>query len=103
VLVSPDSTATYEINPLDWIRAARDGGGARVVPALRAIDLPTLCIAGADEDAGACLDARATARAHVVRLPGSHHYRGDYARLGRTVRDFMAGARAAGGFAGPPR
>ncbi len=106
VLVSPDSTATYEIDPLDWVRASRDGGGARVAPALRAMGLPTLCIAGADEDSGACLDAGAAALARVVRLPGSHHYRGDYARLGRTVRDFMAEARparSADGFAGPPR
>ncbi len=89
VLVSPSSTAAYEIDPLDWIRTARDGSGARVTPALRALGLPTLCIAGTDEDEGACLDQGAAAFARVVRLPGSHHYHGDYARLGRFVKEFI--------------
>ena len=107
VLVSPSSTATYEIDPLDWIRTARDGTGVRVTPALGELGLPTLCVAGTDEDEGACLDRDAASIAHVVRLPGSHHYHGDYTRLGRTVEDFMAATLASrrpgasGGSAGP--
>jgi type IV secretory pathway VirJ component len=91
VLVSPSSDATFEIDPLDWIRTARERGGG-VTAALRALSLPVLCLAGTDEEDGACLEPSAAGVVRIERLPGSHHYHGDYAAVGRTVAGFIDAA-----------
>jgi len=89
LLVSPGSSTEFEVSPLDWIRAAPVDPNARVTPVLRALARPTLCLAGSDETEGACLEATSLPGAQIVRLPGSHHYRGDYAKVGAAIGDFI--------------
>jgi type IV secretory pathway VirJ component len=89
VLLSPDTSASFEIDPLDWIRTAAEDPATRVAPAIRALNLPTLCIAGTDEDSGACLELPDRWPIDVQRLPGSHHFNGDYAGVGEAVTRFI--------------
>ena len=57
--------------------------------AIRALNLPTLCIAGTEEESGACLELPERPPIDVRRLPGSHHFKGDYAGLGDAVARFI--------------
>ena len=43
---APGLSASFEIDPLDWIRTPRENPETRVAPAVRAVGLPTLCLAG---------------------------------------------------------
>ena len=89
VLLSPDTSASFEIDPLDWIRTAAENPETQVAPAIRALNLPTLCIAGTEEESGACLELPERPPIDVRRLPGSHHFKGDYAGLGDAVARFI--------------
>jgi type IV secretory pathway VirJ component len=89
VLISPGVSAEFEISPLDWIRTAPPDPNTRVAPVLRLLARPTLCLAGTEETGGACFESSAAPGVQVVRLPGSHHYRGDYAKVGAAVGDFI--------------
>ena len=53
--------------------------------AVRADALPTLCVAGTDEDDTPCPSLATTPGVHVVRLPGSHHFNGDYPAVAEAV------------------
>ena len=48
-----------------------------------------LCIAGTEEESGACLELPERPPIDVRRLPGSHHFKGDYAGLGDAVARFI--------------
>jgi type IV secretory pathway VirJ component len=89
VLIAPGESASFEIDPLDWVRTARLNSAARVAPALKTLILPTLCIAGTEETDSACVDLPVTTPFRIARLPGSHHFRGDYRSLGTAVVQFM--------------
>jgi type IV secretory pathway VirJ component len=46
--------------------------------------LPTVCIYGSQEPNAACA-ALPPGLAHSVRVPGGHHYGGDYGLVGRAI------------------
>jgi type IV secretory pathway VirJ component len=123
-LVTPGPSASFEIDPLDWVRTPKENPATRIAPALRAIGLPTLCVLGTTEDADECPSERDSvdwSAAHgaagvaadvsargvagvpqgratglrIVRLPGSHHFHGDYAAVGRAIADFISDRAAA--------
>ncbi len=88
-LVAPGQSATFEIDPLDWVRQAPESDPqAGVAPAVRALDLPAVCVAGTEEDDSACAQLQGSS-SEVVRLPGSHHFNGDYAAVGEAVTRFI--------------
>ena len=88
-LISPSESASFEIDPLDWIRRPRDNPATRVAPAVREVGLPTLCLSGQDEDDTPCPALTGTPLVRVVRLPGSHHFNNDYTAVAETVRRFI--------------
>ena len=124
VLLTPGPSASFEIDPLDWLRTPKVNPATRIAPALRAMALPTLCVLGTTEDADECpsehevnvgwgaahgapgaVDVAARgvtgvsrgqlAGLRIVRLPGSHHFHGDYAAVGRAIADFVSDRAAA--------
>ena len=89
VLIAPSLSASFEIDPLDWVRTPQENPAARVAPAVREIGLPTLCIAGADETDTPCASLAGVRGVRTVRLPGSHHFNGDYAAVAEAVLEFV--------------
>jgi len=88
VLVGPGETASFEISPLDWVFRAKETP-RRVSDAIGRLKMPTLCVAGQREGPSdtACDDAAGVA--DVVKLPGSHHFNGNYDEVGRTLVAWM--------------
>ncbi len=88
-LIAPGPSASFEIDPLDWIRKPAENAETRVAPAVRADGVPTLCLAGADEDDSPCATLAGVPTIRVVRLPGSHHFNSNYSAVGETVAQFI--------------
>lgn len=89
VLVGPGPSASFEIDPLDWIRKPADNPATRVAPAVRSLGLPALCLAGTEEDDTPCPPLAGVPGVQVARLPGSHHFNGDYPAVADTVNQFI--------------
>jgi type IV secretory pathway VirJ component len=94
VLISPSESASFEINPLDWIRRPTVNPATRVAPAVRAAGLPAIVVCGAKEGDTPCPDLAGVPGVRVVRLPGSHHFDGDYTAV---ADEEIAFIRSAGG------
>jgi type IV secretory pathway VirJ component len=89
VLVGPGLSASFEIDPLDWIRTPAENPATRVAAAVRALGLPTLCVAGSQEDDTPCTSLVGAPGVRVVRLPGSHHFNSDYQAVADAVFQFI--------------
>ncbi len=89
VLISPGPSASFEINPLDWIRRPPDNPATRVAPAVRAVGLPTVVLCGASDEDTPCPELEGAAGVRVVRLPGSHHFDSDYTAVADAVLAFL--------------
>ena len=89
VMVGPGLSASFEIDPLDWVRTPVENPETRVASAVRAIGLPALCLAGTDEEDTPCPSLSGAPGVHVVRLPGSHHFNGDYTAVAEAVYQFI--------------
>jgi type IV secretory pathway VirJ component len=96
LLIAPGETASFEISTLDWVRRAKETP-RRVADAVKKLGVPTFCLAGQTEDPRdtACDDLGSAAVA--VRLPGSHHFNGNYDAVGKAVLDFIEKNLASGG------
>jgi type IV secretory pathway VirJ component len=94
VLIAPGNSASFEIDPLDWVRTPRENPALGVAPAVRELGLPALCLAGADEDDTPCPSLAGTPGVRVVRLPGSHHFNGDYPAVAGAVFQFIQAVTA---------
>jgi type IV secretory pathway VirJ component len=88
MLIAPGETASFEISTLDWVRRAKETP-RRVADAVKKIGVPTFCLAGQTEDPHdtACDDLGSSAV--TVRLPGSHHFNGNYDAVGKAVLGFI--------------
>ena len=89
VLIGPGMSASFEIDPLDWVRTPEENPATRVADAVRADAVPTLCLAGTDEDDTPCAALAGAPGVRVVRLPGSHHFNSDYSAVAEVVYQFI--------------
>jgi len=89
VMIAPGLSASFEIDPLDWIRTPEENPASRVAPAVRTLAIPALCLAGASEEDSPCPSLAGAPDVRVVRLPGSHHFDNDYAAVGEAVAQFI--------------
>jgi len=89
VLVAPGPSASFEIDPLDWLRTPAEDPTTRVAPAMQALRLPTLCVMGTEDTGSACRGLPDVSVFHVARLPGTHHFDGNYAAVGDTIAAFI--------------
>jgi type IV secretory pathway VirJ component len=94
-LITPGASASFEIDPLDWVRSPADDPDAQVAPAVKATGIRTLCIVGTEEEPAECPASDAGSPLQVVRLEGSHHFHGDYTAVGRAIATFVDGVAAA--------
>jgi type IV secretory pathway VirJ component len=85
-LIGLSTGADFEIRVVGWIGAPPSAKALPIPPELARVPAGHVqCIYGADDAEGsACPDLAGTA-ADVVRLPGGHHFDGDYERLTRRI------------------
>ncbi len=95
VLVGPGLSASFEIDPLDWIRSPVENAATRVAPAVRENMVPALCVVGADEADSACHALENNTSVRVVTLPGSHHFDGNYTAIAERIVVFIASSASA--------
>ena len=82
-LIAPSSYATFEIKLRAWFGGSTPG--LPTVPELaRLRGLPIVCLYG-EADADAVCPSLPAGLATVRRLPGGHHFGGDYAAVARAV------------------
>lgn len=90
LLVGPGPNATFEINPLDWVRASEKSRENRVDAAVAALSpLETVCVSGAEDDETICRELAKLGNAETVLLPGAHHFAGEYDRLVDAAADHL--------------
>lgn len=84
VLIGTGPTGDLQFHPVSWLNLApRDSFPVR--PAIAAIkDVKITCVYGDKERADIC-PTLPDAEVAKVRLPGGHHFNGDYATLGEAV------------------
>ena len=76
--------ALFEFHLGNWVNATQDQGLPTAPEMERPSDIPMLCIYGEGETDTLCpkLDPQ---KVHVVKLPGGHHFGGDYERLAKEI------------------
>ncbi len=94
VLIAPSLSASFEIDPLDWIRKPAANPATLVAAAVREVGVATLCLAGTDEEETPCVSLNGAPGVRTVRLPGSHHFNSDYAAVAETVAQFIRAVAA---------
>jgi type IV secretory pathway VirJ component len=75
--------AVFEFHVSNWI--SNDNSGPATLPEVNRITgIPVLCIYGEGDNESLCpkLDAD---KVRIVKLPGGHHFNGDYAGLAREI------------------
>jgi type IV secretory pathway VirJ component len=83
VLMGMSEHALFEFHVSSWI--SNDTTGPRTLPEVNRIDrVPVLCIYGDGDRDSLCPKLDPT-RIRVVKLPGGHHFNGDYAGLARVI------------------
>ncbi len=85
VLLGPGHSTDFEFRVTEWLPGGTRNAPYAVLPEVRKlVGRKVLCLYGADETDTICpsLDPRAF---KVVKLPGGHHFGGDYARLASVI------------------
>ena len=82
-LMAVGKTADYEFHVTNWLGGGSDG--LPIAPEIARLPAGrTLCLYGED-DADALCPALPANTATVIKLPGDHHFKGDYDRLAQTL------------------
>lgn len=82
-LLSVGERADYEFHVSNWISSSDDG--LPIAPEMRRLSPKrTLCVYGEEDDDALCPKLPA-GTAQLIKLPGDHHFKGDYATLATTV------------------
>lgn len=77
--------ATFEFHMSNWV--SDDDNGPPTQPEMEKVatlGIPMLCIYGEDEDDTVCPKLNPQ-KVRIVKLPGGHHFGGDYARLAQEI------------------
>jgi type IV secretory pathway VirJ component len=75
LLLAPSASATFRVNPLDWVGETTPDPAHRVDDAVRRLaPLPTLCVTGREDETCICPTLVGVQGVSVVRVPGNHHF-----------------------------
>ena len=89
-LMSLGERADYEFHVSNWISSGGDDG-LPIAPEMRKLAADrTLCIYGEEDDDALCPKLPAGS-AQLVKLPGDHHFEGDYAGLAKVILQHVQG------------
>jgi type IV secretory pathway VirJ component len=85
-LIALSKGADFEIRVVGWLGAPPSASALPIPPELARLPAGRVqCIYGADDDEGTACPALAGTAADVERLPGGHHFKGDYEGLTRHI------------------
>jgi type IV secretory pathway VirJ component len=84
-LMSAGTRADYEFHVSNWLGGGEDDGLPIAPEVIKLAPARTLCIYGQDDAAALCPQLP-KGSAQVVKLPGDHHFQGDYAALARVIQ-----------------
>lgn len=78
VLLSPSQSVDFQFHVSDWLES--EGGNTHpLLPEMAKISqIPVLCVYGEGDDETLCQHLTEGQGKHIVRLPGDHHFDGDY-------------------------
>ena len=88
VLLNPGKEADFEIHIADWLGVEAGEDDIPIKPALEKIHRPVLCLLSEDQEQSACRDT--IAGVQTKKLPGDHHFNGDYATLASIILNFLS-------------
>ena len=89
-LMSVGERADYEFHVSNWISSGGDDG-LPIAPEMRRLAADrTLCIYGADDEDALCPKLPAGS-AQLIKLPGDHHFEGDYEGLAKGILQHVQG------------
>jgi len=83
-LLGLGTKAKFEFHLSAWLKDSDDG--LEIAPEARRMTVPTLCVYGEDEDDSLCPQIK-TQTFKALRLPGGHHFDGDYPKLAKLIMD----------------
>jgi type IV secretory pathway VirJ component len=83
-LLGLGTRAKFEFHLSAWLTDSDDG--LEIAPEARRMPVPTLCVYGEDEDDSLCPQIK-TRTFKAMRLPGGHHFDGDYEKLAKVIMD----------------
>ena len=83
-LLGLSQQASFQFHLASWLGGGESGRYPTVPEVERLAGISTVCLMGRDEDDSACR-ALSPAFAHVVLLPGGHHFGGDYTHIAALV------------------
>jgi len=80
--------AAFEFHLANWVSNGQEG--PETLPEVAKINgIPFLCIYGADDKDAICQKLEKTPSARVVKLPGGHHFNGNYGLLAEQILKAM--------------
>jgi len=83
-LLSVGRKADFEFHVSNWLGGG--GGGLPIAPEVAKLPAAkTLCVYGKDDEDALCPDLPANGGVQKVKLPGDHHFNGDYDRLAEVI------------------
>lgn len=89
VLLGPGPWATFEVSPLDWIRAGEGPTDYPVREAIRSVgSLAVLCLESSQQGESGCPADPAPGLTRVM-MPGGHHFAGDFGGVAARVLSFI--------------
>ncbi|MGE6332358.1 virulence factor family protein, partial [Stenotrophomonas sp. NPDC077659] len=84
VLLSVGRKADFEFHVSNWLGGG--GGGLPIAPEVARLPAAkTLCVYGKDDEDALCPDLPANDGVQKMKLPGDHHFNGDYDRLADVI------------------
>lgn len=88
VLLAPSASASYQVDPLDWVRPPKVDPAHRVDDAIRRLGgIRVLCLTGDQDPESACPTLAHLPGVDVVTVPGDHHLRYDGDALAKVARE----------------
>ena len=81
-LLATETYANWEIHWGDWLQDKPHAGARQLAPEMARLDkFKLLCVYGADEAASSLCPTLPAGQAELLKLPGGHHFDGDYPAL----------------------
>jgi type IV secretory pathway VirJ component len=93
LLLAPSPSASFRVDPLDWVRTPPVDPAHRVDDALRTLGgLKTICLTGRDDKDSACTALGGLPGVDVVQLDGDHHFGGTADGIAAAIAQRLLGA-----------